>query len=163
MEIKNSAKALIIHNGKILVNKNKSSLGDCLPELPNGTIYYDLPGGGQNKYETLEEAVKRECLEEAGYSIEIERLAAVYEEISINEKFRAKYEKYAHKVHFLFVCHLTSESTEPPTEKDLDSLEATWLDIADIQGVLLYPKIIKANFELVLGSTSTLYLGSERG
>jgi hypothetical protein len=27
-------------------------------ELPNGTIYYDLPGGGQEKYETLEEAEK---------------------------------------------------------------------------------------------------------
>jgi ADP-ribose pyrophosphatase YjhB (NUDIX family) len=145
------------------VNKNKSSLGDCLPELPNGTIYYDLPGGGQNKYETLEEAVKRECIEEAGYFVEIERLAAVYEEISTNERFRAKYEKYAHKVHFLFACHLTGESTEPSTDKDLDSLEAVWLDIADINSILLYPKIIKSNFELVLKSTDTLYLGSERG
>jgi ADP-ribose pyrophosphatase YjhB (NUDIX family) len=161
MSIKNSAKALIINNGKILVNKNQSSIGDCFPELQNGMIYYDLPGGGQNKYETLEEAVKRECLEEAGYFIEIDRLAAVYEEISTNDKFRARYEKYAHKVHFLFACHLTGASTQPSADKDLDALESQWLDIADIQGISLYPKIIKSNFDLVLKSTGTLYLGSE--
>jgi len=162
MGIKNSAKALIIDNGKILVNKNKSSIGDCYPELPNGTIYYDLIGGGQNKYETLEEAVKRECLEEAGYFIEIDRLAAVYEEISINDKFRDKYEKYAHKVHFLFMCHLTGDSVEPSADKDLDTLESQWIDIADIQSISLYPKIIKSNLALVLKSANTLYLGSER-
>ena len=68
MGIRNAAKAVIIDNGKILVNKNMNSLGDMCYGLPNGAVYYDLPGGGQNKYETLEEAVIRECLEDSGYS-----------------------------------------------------------------------------------------------
>jgi len=162
MGIRNAAKALIINNGKILVNKNRSSIGDCYPDLPNGMIYYDLPGGGQNQYETLEEAVKRECLEETGYYIAIDRLAAIYEEISINEKFRARFERYAHKVHFLFVCYLTGDSTKPMAEKDLDMLESQWLDVEEIKNIPLYPYIIKLNFEMVLNSRHTLYLGSER-
>jgi hypothetical protein len=60
------------------------------------------------------------------------------------------------------MCHLTGDSTEPSVDKDLDALESQWLDIADIQGISLYPKIIKSNFDLVLKSTGTLYLGSER-
>lgn len=52
MGIRNAARALIVENNKILVNKNQSSMGDCCPYRPNGMIYYDLPGGGQNQYET---------------------------------------------------------------------------------------------------------------
>jgi len=162
MGIRNAAKALIIDNGRILVNKNKSSLGDVYPGLPNGMIYYDLPGGGQNQYETLEEAVKRECIEETGYHINIEKLAAIYEEISTNEKFRIEYERYAHKVHFLFLCNLTGTSTKPSDEKDLDMLEPVWINIEDVKKIPLYPQIIKLNFDLVLNSNDTIYLGSER-
>ena len=162
MSIRNAARALIINNNKILVNKNQSSMGDCYPELPNGMIYYDLPGGGQNKYETLEEAVKRELLEETGYHVNIDRLAAIYEEIRLNEKFRTKYGEYAHKVHFLFICHLTGESTAPLAEKDLDMVESQWIKLEDIREIPLYPKTIKSNIERILNTREILYLGSER-
>ena len=66
-------KQIIIDNGRMLINKNRNSLGDMCYGLPNGAIYYDLPGGGQNQYETLEEAVKRECLEESGYTVVVDR------------------------------------------------------------------------------------------
>ena len=140
MGIRNAAKALIVEKNKVLLNRNQSSIGHCYPDLPNGMIYYDLPGGGQNQYETLEEAVKRECLEETGYYVNIERLVAVYEEISINEKFRTEYEVYAHKVHFLFLCHLTGNSVKPSEEKDLDMLEPEWVDIEDIKKFLYIPR-----------------------
>jgi len=162
MGIRNATRALIIEKNKILLNKNQNSIGYRYPDLPNGMIYYDLPGGGQNQYETLEEAVKRECLEETGYYINIERLAAIYEDISLNEKFRTEYEQYAHKVHFLFLCHLTGDSAKLSEEKDLDMLESEWVDIEDIRKIPLYPQIIKLNFDLVLKSNNTLYLGSER-
>ena len=162
MSIRNTARALIIENNKILVNKNQDSIGYCFLDLPVGSIYYDLPGGGQNQYETLEETVKRECLEETGYHININRLAAIYEEISINEKFRTEYEEYAHKVHFLFLCHLTGNAVSPCEEKDLDMLGTEWIDIKRIKEIPLYPQIIKSNIDLVLESNHTVYLGSER-
>jgi len=48
MGIRNAAKAIIISKGRILINKNQNSVGDMCYGLPNGAIYYDLPGGGQN-------------------------------------------------------------------------------------------------------------------
>jgi len=162
MGIRNSAKAVIVDNGKILVNKNMNSLGDMCYGLPNGVVYYDLPGGGQNQYETLEEAVKRECLEETGYTVIVDRLAAIYEEISMNEKFRAEYEGYAHKVHFVFLCHLAGEPIQPLAEKDLDMLESIWVNIEDTGGIPLYPQIINARLRSIVESDSVLYLGSEQ-
>ena len=162
MGIRNAAKAIIIDNGKILVNKNQNSLGDMFLGLPDGVVYYDLPGGGQNQYETLEEAVKRECLEESGYTVFVDRLAAIYEEISMNERFRSEYEQYAHKVHFIFICILVDEARKPPTERDLDMLESEWVDIENMKNIALYPHIINSNLELILKSDSVIYLGSER-
>jgi len=162
MGIRNAAKAIIVDNGKMLVNKNQNTLGDMCYGLPNGAVYYDLPGGGQNQYETLEEAVKRECLEESGYTVIVDRLAAIYEEISMNEKFRAEYEEYAHKVHFVFLCHLADEPMRPLAEKDLDMLESVWVNIDDVGKLPLYPLIINARLMSIVESDSILYLGSER-
>ena len=38
MGIRNAAKAIIIDNGRILINKNQNSLGDMCYGLPNGAI-----------------------------------------------------------------------------------------------------------------------------
>ena len=57
MAIRNTAKALLVSNGRILVNR-------CVTQ--EGGVYYDLPGGGQHMLETMEEAVIREVLEETG-------------------------------------------------------------------------------------------------
>ena len=162
MGIRNAARAIIINSGKMLINKNKNSLGNICYGLPNGAIYYDLPGGGQNQYETLEEAVKRECLEESGYTVTIDWLAAIYEEISINRKMRTEYEQYAHKVNFIFICRLADEPIKQPVEKDLDMLESIWVNIDDMKNIPLYPQIINSNLDLILKSGSVFYLGSER-
>lgn len=51
--ISNSAKALILKDGRLLLNRCETSAGE---------EYFDLPGGGQHVYETMEEAVAREVL-----------------------------------------------------------------------------------------------------
>lgn len=53
MCIRSTAKAIIIKGNKILLNKCK--------DIKNGD-YYSLPGGGQQKYETLHDAVVRESI-----------------------------------------------------------------------------------------------------
>ena len=162
MGIRNSAKALIVTGGRLLLNKNQNSVGDMAYGLPNGAIYYDLPGGGQNQYETLEEAVIRECAEESGYNVAVDRLAAIYEEISMNDSFRSKHEPYAHKVYFVFICHLTDEPKMPLAEKDLDMLESVWVSIDEVKDIPLYPRLIQSNLERILKSNAVVYLGSER-
>ena len=161
MGIRNSCKALIVHDGKILLNKNQNLIGDMCFGLPNGAIYYDLPGGGQNQYESLEEAVVRECAEESGYTVAPQRLAAVYEEISLNEDFRAAYEPYAHKVYFVFQCRLTDEPLQTPAEgEDFDLVQSEWVEIADVGNIPLYPIIMRDNLCRLLATDTPLYLGT---
>jgi len=164
MGIRNSAKALIINGGgsKILLNKNQNSIGDIWAEYPDGVIYYDMPGGGQNQYESLEEAVKRECLEELGITVEVDKLAAIYEEIDTNEEFRRLWEPYAHKIFFVFICHASDGPVKNATEQDLDMIGSEWIEIENIKNILFYPEIIKSNLDLILKTQNTLYLGSQR-
>ena len=140
MGIRNSAKAIILDKSgsKILLNKSQNSLGDMWEAYPDGMIYYDLPGGGQNQYETLEEAVKRECLEETGFTLEVGKLAAIYEEITTNEKFREIYEEYAHKIFFVFICRVSDEAVKPVTETDIDMIGSEWVELVNIKNIELY-------------------------
>ena len=82
MSIRSAAKAIIIKDDQILLNRCRHK---------DGSIYYDLPGGGQHKYESLEAAVLREVKEESGFDVTIRRFAALAEEIYTNEKLRAQY------------------------------------------------------------------------
>ena len=164
MGIRNSAKALILDKSgsKILLNKNQNSLADMWEEFPDGAIYYDLPGGGQNQYETLDEAVKRECFEELGITLEVGKLAAIYEEIDMNEEFRKLWEPYAHKIFFVFICRASNEPVRPATETDLYMIGSEWIEIENIKNILFYPEIIKSNLDLILKTQNPLYLGSRR-
>ncbi len=162
MGIRNAAKALILHDGKLLVNKNLNTLGDMCYGLENGAIYYDLPGGGQNQYETLEEAVKRECLEEAGYTVSAERLGAICEEIFLSENLRACYEQYAHKVYFLFVCRLEDVPRKAVTEPDLDMLCSEWVPLEEVKKLPIYPEVLKTKLDEILNAKVPLFLGSRR-
>ena len=161
MSIRNAAKAILIHDGKMLLNKNRNSVGDAFYDLVNGDIYYDFPGGKQNQYETLEEAVIRECMEESGYTVTVERLAGIYEEISMNPKARAEYEEYAHRISFAFICKLTDEALKPLAEKDLDMLQSEWIPFEDVKNIPLYPKMLRDNIDLLCTSITPVYFGSE--
>jgi len=58
-KVRISAKALVIHRGRILLMKAMDQSGK----------YYLLPGGGQKNGESLAKTLKRECLEETGVEI----------------------------------------------------------------------------------------------
>jgi len=72
MPIRCTSKAIIVRDGRILLNRCRQL---------NGRIYYDLPGGGQHTYETLEDALIREVREETGYTVRVVRFAGMAEEI----------------------------------------------------------------------------------
>lgn len=91
--MRSEVKALLIREGKILLNR-------CRDE--NGSLYDTLPGG-QQPFEPMENTLIREVREEAGWHIRVGRLAAVVEELSGNPAERANYPDYAHRIHHIFL------------------------------------------------------------
>lgn len=92
MYLRNSVKAIIVEDGKILCIKCKDDWG----------FFYLLPGGGQEPGETLPDALTRECLEEIGTKVTVGDLVFVRDYISANHEF-AEYESEVHQVELMFI------------------------------------------------------------
>ncbi|MCL2187445.1 MAG: NUDIX domain-containing protein [Defluviitaleaceae bacterium] len=155
MSIRSTVKAIIIKDGKILLNR-------CNDEKFAGN-YFSLPGGGQHEYETLHDAVIRECLEETGYSVTPIRLAALCETIFTDEEFRKQNPDCTHRVYHVFLCELSKEERIIPTEKDEMQVSSEWVDIGTIQAentIRLFPTAVRDNLCAILNETSPLFLGS---
>ena len=106
MPIRCASKAIILENDFILLNKCKRE---------NGSIYYDLPGGGQNIYENLEQTVIREVKEETGYDVQVDRFIALAEEIYTNNYLREKYPEYTHRIFHIFKANIVGGKKDVPT------------------------------------------------
>ena len=148
MAIRNSAKALILHEGRLLFNKCVSRLG----------VYYALPGGGQHDGELLTEALRREVMEETGLTVEPMRLSAVYERISGAKESNVN----AHKMYFVFLCRLVDVPPKEPVERDAYQVGMEWINVGKAREASLFPKVIRDNLPLLLDYGETIYLGSER-
>lgn len=147
MSARNSAKALVVHNGKILVNRCVSRFGE----------YYALPGGGQRTGEMLHETVRRELLEETGYSVVPLRLSGIYERIC-----EGRSDNNGHKIYFIFLCKLSNEERKKPTETDRFQIGMEWIDIHEIKRRNLFPRAIRDNISGLIGYGETIFIGSER-
>ncbi|MCL2187441.1 MAG: NUDIX domain-containing protein [Defluviitaleaceae bacterium] len=153
MPIRSTAKAIIQRENKILLNKCTNKIGD----------YYELPGGGQNQYETLHEAIKRECLEETGYAVTPIRFAALCETIHTNEAFKQQYPEYMHMIFHIFICRLLDDAPTTPTEKDLSQTGCEWVDINLINTPNhppLFPTAVGDNIKSIIASETPVFLGS---
>lgn len=93
--IRNSSKALVIREDRLLCTKNEDQFG----------TFYLLPGGGQRPGETLPQSLRRECKEEIGPNIKLKMgdIVFVREYIGRNHQF-AKWEKEEHQVEYIFEC-----------------------------------------------------------
>ncbi len=144
MVIRNSIKAIIIKNTKLLVTKMK--YGD--------QIYYTLPGGKQEVNELMLDALKREVLEETGYRVEPKSL------LFIREGFKDEHEVDTHRIEFMFVCDIVEEAGESVLEYDVNQIGTYWLNIDNIMHEPLFPvdmrNVIKNYY---LGKKSPIYLG----
>lgn len=152
MCVRCTAKAVIISEGRVLLNRCRDSF--------NGD-YYSLPGGGQKKYEALTDAVVRECREETGYTVTPLRLAAMCEEICDSVLFREKYPEYAHKSYHIFVCALADEPRAAPTEVDDLQIGAEWLPVGELCSIKLLPRAVGENIAGIIDGTAPLFLGTE--
>ena len=142
--IKNSIKAIIIKNTKLLVTKMRHEKG----------IYYTLPGGKQEVDELMLDALKREVLEETGYRVEPQSL------LFIREGFKDEREEDIHRIEFMFVCDITEDAGESALEYDVNQIGTHWLNIDNIMHEPLYPVDMRGVIKnYYLGKKSPIYLG----
>lgn len=125
---KNSAKAIIIDNDRVLLLKKS---------YEDGQVSYTLPGGTQEPGETLEQAVIREVYEEVAAKVFVIRLLNVYEHA---RESRNDPGIIRHKIEFAFLCHL-QEDYVPQMGKHPDphQVAVEWIDKATISQFQLSP------------------------
>ncbi len=151
MNVRSTVKAIVLHDDSVLLNRCR--------DVNNGE-YYSLPGGGQEQYETLAEAIHRECLEETGYSVEPIRFCALMEEICLDPVIREQYAQYAHKMLHIFVCQLTTTERMEPTETDDLQIAIEWVPLNDVPNLNLLPKEVRAAFPKLISDKTPQFLGS---
>ncbi|WP_243526350.1 NUDIX domain-containing protein [Bacillus pseudomycoides] len=130
MKIRNSVKAILIHEDKLLVTTYKDEDG----------TYHLLPGGGQKIGETLDNTLKRECLEETGIEVKEDDLLFI-RECFMNPE--------VHRVEFMYSCTPVSFTNVNSKTLHMDSKQTgiSWLPIDDLLHSPLFPigirKLIK--------------------
>ena len=149
LKVRNSAKAVIIRDGKILVIIKQDQEGS----------YAVLPGGGQNWGETLPEALIRECQEEIGADVKVRKLLFIREYRSSQHEF-SRINPDIHQVEFYFKCKLPKDY-EPSrgTHPDTGQLEVRWVDLDKLAEVDLFPHAIHPLLADLKHSSYPVYLG----
>ncbi|MEL7422361.1 MAG: NUDIX domain-containing protein [Bacteroidota bacterium] len=149
MRIRNSVKAIIIRDGKLLCNKNHDNRG----------IFYCVPGGGQEYQENLQDALVRECFEEISVPIEVGELLFVRDYIGKNHNGQARL-KRIHQVEFFFACELTTDQ-EPQVGNGPDYYQVgvEWVPIADLERQQFYPKDMIPWLSDLNNTQRPIYLG----
>lgn len=147
--IRNLAKAIIIKGDKILLIKN----------LDDNGYFYLLPGGEQEKFETMKEALVRECREEISAEIEVGDIRFIREYIGKNHEFYdADFE--LHQIEFMFICYLKEngkvKNGSVPGNRQVG---IEWIKLDKLKEYRIYPGILKElikNNGSIIGET---YLG----
>lgn len=132
--IRNSVKAVICHEGRLLAIRKRDADG----------AYYILPGGGQEFGETFHETLRRECLEEVNAEVEIGPLLFIREYIGAHHEFAAS-DGDAHQVEYMFRCNLKEPAalrTGQLPDEGQEGLE--WLPLSGLGEARLYPKALRS-------------------
>src|SRR5690349_3100199 len=137
--VRNSAKAVIIHDGHVLLVRAMVDGDDC----------YLLPGGGQEPGEALNDAVVREVFEETGLAVRVERLLWINEFIGRNHRPCDVRFADDHRVEITFLCSPIGD----PFRLGGDSPDAVqtgleWIPLADVSSTNL---IVRALPERIAG------------
>ena len=151
MNIRNSAKAVIIQGNKLLAIKKEDIEG----------YYFVLPGGGQEHGENLHQTLRRECIEEIDEKVEIGDLIFIREYIGKNHEYLVP-DFQVHKMEFMFLCSLRdrSKNIKNGITPDEGQIGVEWLSISDLLQHRLYPqKMRKYLIDYFNGKELPTYLG----
>ena len=136
--IRNSGKAIIIEDDRILLTCNKNENG----------IFYLLPGGGQRHGESLTEALVRECLEEIGVQVLVGDLLLVRDYISAHHEFASE-DADAHQVEFMFRCRIAEGEAHVGRIPDEWQTGVEWVPVSKLDDLSLYPAAIKESLQRI--------------
>jgi 8-oxo-dGTP pyrophosphatase MutT (NUDIX family) len=125
-----TASAVIIRNQHILLIEHQTAR----------ERYFNLPGGGTKRGETLHDTLRREVLEETGaYLGEIGRLLILWEYEP--QRLDNCYGK-THRLGFVFHATLRAQSEpRPPKNPDASQIGVRWLPLERLEEVALHPSI----------------------
>lgn len=141
--IRNAARAIIIRDGKLLALKKMDGS-------------YTLPGGAHDPGESIEQGLQRECLEEIGTAVQINRLAYV------GDYFKPKSSippSTRHQIEFLFDCSVSdSYIAQSGSHPDKRQVDVVWLDLKDLENQPLYPTSLKKCIK-ELDKNAPVYIG----
>jgi 8-oxo-dGTP diphosphatase len=134
---RNSIKAVIVRDGKVLVTVNRDHLGEFLL----------LPGGGQDFGESMLETLQRECLEEIGCAVVVHDVLGIREYIGAHHEF-AEYDADMHQVEIMFHCDL-APGCEPrhgelaDDEGDWAQTGVAWVALSELAERRIYPSVLR--------------------
>ena len=148
--IRISAKAVVVHDGRVLLQRANWEGQEC----------YFLPGGGQNPGEPLDATARREVHEETGLTVTVVRMLWVREYIGANHD-HADTEAGTHRVEVIFLCTPEGEPGQlgGHSEDDLQTgLE--WVELEKVPGLNLLPHALRQPIAaLAGGEPAAAYLG----
>lgn len=151
MGIRNSAKAIIIEDAKLLAIKKQDKDG----------YYFILPGGGQEHGENLHQALQRECMEEINVEIEIGNLLFIREYIGKNHE-HYEFDSDVHQTEYMFSCEIKVGSNDIGNGIVLDDgqIGVEWLLLSELLNYRLYPKTMRTCIiDCNAGKDLPVYLG----
>lgn len=149
MPIRNSVKAIVVQDGKILLTKNQDNEG----------VFYLCPGGGQEYKEDFCAALNRECLEEVGASVEIGELQFIREYIGERHEY-AESDADVHQVEFYFSCKIKDLQGGKPVLPDEHQIGTEWVPLEELTNLRVYPMEMRENLlENSKGKKTPIYLG----
>jgi len=148
-DIRNAVRAVIVRNDQVLLQKKAG--GDRGER-------YALPGGAQNLGETLAQALKRECLEEIGSTVEILDLMNVADHFKTRDTDPPS---TRHMVEFLFRCTVPDDYVAHNGIKpDKSQIDVVWVNMAHLAAMPLYPESLSHWLPEGILRDTTVYLGT---
>ena len=146
--IRNGVRAVIIRDDHLLLLRK---------EYGDGSVRFVLPGGSQDLGETLEDALKRECLEEIGERVELGEL------IYLADFFKPRGtepQTFRQQVEYFFSCSVPdSYEAMNGHRPDRHQVGVEWQPVQQLSEINLFPSSLASllpNYEL---GTQAVYLG----